>query len=169
MKYILLCIAMLLSAATPATASQQSWIPVGSSDMRWAFFKLYNVTLLTDDGQYESDQFPQALEIVYHRDIDKEDLIRATGDQWQKLGVPEQKIGPWLSRLEGLWPDIRQQDTLRIEVDAQGNNRFLHNGQPIGGIEDREFSISFLSIWLSPQTSRPDIRNKLIGGNAENV
>ena len=169
MKYILICAALVLVAGTPASANQQSWIPVGNSDMRWTFFKLYNVTLLTDDGQYDSGQFPQALEIVYYRNINKEDLLKATADQWQKLGVPDNKITPWLSTLDGLWPDIRQNDSLRIEVDANGDNLFLHNGQPIGGIEDREFSNSFLAIWLSPDTSRPAIRKKLIGGNAENV
>lgn len=168
MKHCIL-IALLLFASTQAAANQQSWIPVGNSDMRWAFFKLYNVTLLTDDGAYQAEDYPQALEIRYYRDIDKEDLVKATADQWQKLGIPGERSRDWLISLGQLWPDIRQHDTLRIEVDANGANRFLHNGKAIGHIDDPEFSLSFLSIWLSPDTSRPDIRKKLVGAQAGNV
>ena len=169
MKYALLSALLLLASGTCVSASQSAWHPVGNSDMRWTFFKLYNVTLLTDDGAYAANDYPQALEIVYYRNIDKDDLIEATADQWRNLGIPDAKIQPWLAELRTLWPDVREKDTLRIEVDASGGNRFLFNGQAIGSIDDSEFSVSFLSIWLSPETSRPDIRKKLVGGQSGNV
>ncbi|MGQ7847142.1 chalcone isomerase family protein [Granulosicoccus sp. 3-233] len=168
MKNLLFSALLLMTIATPISARQQIWVPVGDSDMRWAFFKLYNVTLLTDDGTYASDDYPQALEIVYYRNIDRHDLINATRDQWQQLGIPENRFQPWLATLAELWPDIRKHDTLRLEVDASGANRFLHNGQAIGSVDDPDFSMSFLAIWLSVDTSRPDIRHKLIGGHAGN-
>ena len=168
MKYALLS-ALLLVSGSLVSANQSSWYPVGNTDMRWTFFKLYNVTLLTDDGTYSANDYPQALEIVYYRNIDKEDLIKATADQWRKLGIPNAKMQPWLAELQTLWPDVRENDSLRIEVDASGGNRFLFNDQPICGIDDSEFSVSFLSIWLSPETSRPDIRQKLVGGPSGNV
>lgn len=169
MKYSIIGSLLLLAVSAQSVASPQSWQPVGSSDMSWTFFKLYNITLLTGDGQYDAGTYPQALEIRYYRNIDNEDLVKATADQWRKLGIPESRSRDWLSSLRSLWPDIRENDTLRIEVDVDGSNRFLHNGNDIGGIEDSEFSDSFLAIWLSPDTSRPDIRKKLVGGQSENA
>lgn len=169
MKGAILATLLLLVFSSPSVASQPPWQAVGSGDMRWTFFKLYRVTLLTDDGAYVAEDYPQALEILYYRNIDNDDLVKATADQWQKLGIPDEQSRAWLSSLQSLWPDIRQNDILRIEVDAAGNNRFLHNGQPIGSIDDPEFSTSFLSIWLSPDTTRPDIRKKLVGGQTGDV
>lgn len=169
MKHVLIIAVLLLSASAQATANQQSWKPVGSSDMRWTFFKLYNVTLLTDDGTYDAQDYPQALEIRYYRNIDSDDLVEATADQWQKLGVPEAQSQQWLTSLRTLWPNIRENDILRFEVDATGANRFLHNGNPIGGVDDAEFASSFLSIWLSPDTTQPKIRERLVGNPSGNV
>ena len=36
-------------------------------------------------------------------------------------------------------------------------------GQTLGGIEDPDFGRHFLNIWLSPDTSRPELRLALIG------
>ena len=82
-------------AAGLASATQQSWNQVGSSDMRWTVFKIYNIMLLSKSGEYQPEGYPQALEIRYYRDIDKEDLVKSTGDQWAKLGIPSSKRKLW--------------------------------------------------------------------------
>ena len=41
-------------------------------------------------------------------------------------------------------------------------NYFTYNGKKLGGIADKQFGQSFLAIWLSPKTSRPAIRKRLI-------
>lgn len=165
LKIICLCLTLLPGLSLAET----SWNAVGSSDMRWTVFKLYNITLLTDDGQYRPQEFPQALEIRYYRDIDKDDLVAATDDQWKGLGIPAEQRNAWLPELKTLWPDISKNDKLRFEVDASGSNRFYYNGKPIGSVAGSDFSQAFLAIWLSPDTSRPDLREKLIGGRTGSV
>jgi hypothetical protein len=49
-------------------------------------------------------------------------------------------------------------------LDDQGRSTFFVNGQSIGVIENPEFGRHFLNIWLSPDTSRPELRLALIGG-----
>jgi hypothetical protein len=137
--------------------------------MRWTFFKLYNVTLQTPDGKYTEGAYPQALEIRYYRDIDKDDLVKVTGEQWTKLGVPAERQEEWLPKLLLLWPDIKKNDKLRMEVDSSGANSFFYNGNSIGSIDSKEFSQAFLAIWLSPDTSQPELREKLTAGQSENV
>jgi hypothetical protein len=64
-----------------------------------------------------------------------------------------------------MWPDVREDDVLALEMSASGRSTFLLNGKPLGSIDDPEFGPSFLAIWLSPDTSRPELRRLLIGMN----
>lgn len=169
MKFLLRTLCLCIALSPGIATAQQDWSPVGSSDMSWMVFKLYNITLLTQDGNYSADTLPQALEIRYYRDIDKKDLVKATGEQWEGLGITRQQRDQWLPELLAIWPDIKENDILRFEVDASGNNQFLYNGNPIGGVEGKSFSQAFLDIWLSPDTSRPKLRKKLISGQTGNV
>ena len=36
----------------------------------------------------------------------------------------------------------------------------------LGGVSDSTFGQSFLAIWLSPKTSQPNLRQRLIGANS---
>ena len=51
-----------------------------------------------------------------------------------------------------------------MKLDARSHATFFHNGKRLGTIEDGDFGQRFVDIWLSPDTSRPDIRLALIGG-----
>ncbi|ASJ73782.1 chalcone isomerase family protein [Granulosicoccus antarcticus] len=169
MKLSLRAICVCIALAPGVASAQQSWNAVGSSDMSWMVFKLYNITLLTDNGSYSPKVLPQALEISYYRNIDKEDLVKATDGQWENLGISKAQRNEWLPELLSLWPDIKKKDTLRFEVDTSGSNMFLYNGEPIGGIQSPGFSQAFLDIWLSTKTSRPALRKRLINGQSGNV
>ena len=136
---------------------------VGQAEMRWLMFPLYRVSLKTADGRYQENQYPQMLDILYLRNIDKQDLLSATDNQWNRLGVPLAKRKLWITQLGKLWPTIRKGDRLAFQVNPKGHNYFIYNGQRIGGIADKQFGKSFLDIWLSPKTSQPGIRQRLIG------
>ena len=62
-------------------------------------------------------------------------------------------------------PDVGavQEPGVGFELDDSGAARFFHNGDPLGDIPDEEFGAQFLAIWLSPDTSRPELRAQLIG------
>ena len=157
------CIFWLVAMSLTSTYSFSiDWQPVGSGDMRWTFLKLYRIQLETDTGVHQLQTYPQALEITYYRDIPRSRLIEATRDQWAHIKLNNAAQNQWLSQLEQLWPDIKKGDILRFEVDAKKNNRFIYNGVPIGGIDDKAFSIAFLSIWLSTATSEPTLRQQLV-------
>lgn len=162
MKKLFLACWLAAMPLAPAFAFSVDWKPVGAGDMRWTFFKLYRIQLLTDTGLHRQGVTPQSLEITYYRDIPSSTLVEATGDQWDHLKLSNNASANWLVQLDELWPDVKQGDTLRFEVDAENNNRFLHNGSLIGGIDDTDFSVAFLSIWLSPNTSEPKLRQQLI-------
>jgi len=163
MKYaIILSSLLLLLVSFSASASINNLKTVGQAEMRWLFFPLYQVALKTADGRYQGNRYPQALDILYRRNIAKEDLLTATDNQWQRLRVPEVQRQQWLKQLGTIWPTIKRGDRLGLSVNTDGSNNFIYNGRNIGGVNDKKFGESFLAIWLSPNTSQPSIRQLLI-------
>lgn len=136
---------------------------VGQAQMRWLMFPLYRVSLKTADGRYQENRYPQMIDILYLRSIDKQDLLTATDNEWNRLGISLAKRQLWISQLGKLWPAIKRGDRLAFQVNPGGDNYFVYNGKKIGGIADKQFGRSFLDIWLSPNTSQPAIRQRLIG------
>ena len=61
-----------------------------------------------------------------------------------------------------LFPDVRRGDRLTgVHLPAVGL-RLLHNDQAVGEIRDPDFARAFMSIWLSPRTSEPQLRRQLL-------
>jgi len=145
-----------LNSATANTATSMNDVKaaldklktVGQADMRWLMFPLYRVTLKTPDGRYQPERMP---------------LITATGQQWQRLGVDGATRAKWLKSLRDIWPSVKRGESLTLKVDKAGKGYFLHNGKVIGELKDKQFSRRFLDIWLSPKTSQPGLRQRLIG------
>ncbi|MBR9726586.1 chalcone isomerase family protein [Shewanella intestini] len=158
----------LSSNITSNAASRKpdtSWREVGTGEMAFMWIDIYRATLLTATGQYLNQQLPVALEIEYYRDIDADDLVSATIDQWQHLGLSQQHIDTYSTRLNEAWPDVKEGDRISFKVDAQGYGVFWYNDHVFYQARDVDFSQAFLSIWLSEQTSEPELRAQLIGLN----
>ena len=164
--FLVLMTSSLLTANSYAATSKQiaELKVVGQAEMRWLLFPLYRVTLKTSDGQYQINRYPQMLDILYLRNIDKQDLLAATDGEWKGLGISPAQRKEWIRQLGNLWPSIKRGDRLAFQVDPQGQNYFVYNGKRIGGVADKSFGKAFLSIWLSPKTSRPGIRQRLLSG-----
>ena len=136
---------------------------IGQGTMSWLFFDVYQAVLYSQTGTYVKQDYPQALKIVYKRDIKSDDLVTATAREWQKLAIINEDYQGWLTQLLALWPDIKTGDELIFLVDVDGIGYFYHNNQLLGGIESDNFANAFLSIWLSNNTSEPGLRKQLIG------
>ncbi|WP_282166612.1 chalcone isomerase family protein [Shewanella japonica] len=138
---------------------------VGQADMDLLWFSIYSAKLMSVDGEYQQDQFPLKLEIEYHRDIDAEDLIEATVDQWQHIGIDSEEIVRLQQQIEQAWPDVKEGDRLSFMMHSQDRGQFYFNEQALPIIQEPGFAAAFLDIWLSEQTSRPELRQQLIGAN----
>ena len=68
-----------------------SWRKVGDATLTWGPFTVYTSQLLTPDGSYTGTDSDKALIITYARDIDGDDLLEATRDQWQAQGILQQE------------------------------------------------------------------------------
>jgi hypothetical protein len=148
----------------------QQWPVVGEAKLSWFVFDIYQSRLRTPDGRYlQSQDIPPhslVLEIHYLRDITRQQLLEATDEQWQALNLNQQMRAEWLAELAVVFPDISSGDRLAYKTDGQEGQFYYAVGpdwKPIGVIDDHKLNNAFLSIWLSPDTSYPDLRRDLIG------
>lgn len=173
MRTLILTLLWLIATSPSVYAADWlSWRSVGSATFSWGPFTLYSSQLLTPEGRYDGLNQDQALIITYQRDISGNQLVEATRDQWQALGILEQEpqSETWLSMLQTLWPDVVPGSQLAFVFNHQ-QGQFWYRASaaqkvftPLGSPQPATFSSHFLAIWLSPQTEYPELRQQLIGG-----
>ncbi len=137
---------------------------VGETTFSILFWDLYKSQLMTTSGKYPVDITSEQVlfTINYLADISSDDLISRTVDQWEHLGIPSEQYINYLPKLEAMWPDIKEGDSLSLLID-QGRSVFYFNQQYIGVIKPSIFGQIFLAIWLSENTSEPNLRLELLG------
>jgi hypothetical protein len=149
-----------------------TWRKVGDATLTWGPFTVYTSQLRTPDGHYAGPLQDQALIITYQRDIDREELVEATREQWLALGILQQEpqSDAWLRMLQSLWPSVTPGTQLAFVVNGQRGQFWYrasaaqHGFTPLGAPQSAAFSTRFLAIWLDPRTQYPELRQRLIGG-----
>ena len=159
-----LLIGLLVWVLLPV-ARAQAWELVGEARLTFLFWSVYDSRLYSADGQYREGQRPLRLEIQYLLDVDADDLVARTVEEWQHQQLQHPRQEQWAQRLASIWPDIKEGDVLAIELDSEGVSTFYRNGHVLGVLDDPAFGPQFLAIWLSPDTSRPELRVALMGNN----
>ncbi|WJG20519.1 chalcone isomerase family protein [Vibrio furnissii] len=163
------------SAEVHAKSSAQwtDWPVVGQATLSWFWLDIYASQLRTPDGHYQQDSdvtpHPVALEIRYLRDISREQLLEATQDQWHKLGYDASRSEAWLDALTRMMPNVKAGERLVYVSDGVTGQMYYFTQQGkqrlLGKVADEAMNDAFLSIWLSPKTEYPKLRNQLIGMN----
>ena len=146
--------------------STQRFSLLGETTFSIFFWDLYKSKLMTTSGQYPINLLHDSLlfHIRYLADISRKDLIKRTVEQWQHLGFEQTDYQHYLADLNRLWPDIKAGDSLALFV-RQNHSSFYFNNKFLGDINDPRFGQVFIDIWLSEQTSQPELRRALLGIN----
>ena len=163
---VLLLVCMLQTVnAQPLKINGASYNQVGKATFSVLWFDIYQSELFTPSGKYDKDEKNFVFRISYLKPISSEELIERTVEQWQHIQYPKEWYEKFLPRLKTLWPDIKAGDQLMM-VTSENQSEFIYNGQSIGAIEDKQFGHLFIDIWLSPKTSQPKLRQRLLGDYA---
>ncbi len=149
-----------LLAAVPSAQS------AGAGRLRVWGFDVYDARLWVAPGFRQGDfaRHAFALEIDYLRDLSAADIARRSIDQMRRVGSFHSQGERWQAQLEAALPDVRRGDRLTGIYRPGRGATFLHNGRASGEIADTQFAALFFGIWLSPQTSEPALREKLLAG-----
>ena len=136
---------------------------VGEARMRVLFWDVYDARLLAPQGDYPDGQ-PFALALTYLRELDGEKIAARSIEEMRKQGIgDEAALARWYERLRGIIPDVAERDEIVGLATADGSTRFYLDGEPIGRVDDADFTRAFFSIWLGEATSEPRLRDQLLG------
>ena len=136
---------------------------VGTSTLRVMLFNVFDSALYTESGSWDDPEGSFRLTLTYKRSLKARWLVRSTGEEWAHLGIEGDRTEYWKEQLAEMWPDVSKGDSITLDVDAQGVSYFFYNQNEIGAITDPDFGPLFAAIWLSPDTSQPKHRERLLG------
>ncbi len=137
--------------------------PYGEGHMNFLFINAYNARLWTDALRWTMDQ-PFAMEITYGLSFDTDDLVERTFKEMKTVdpglsGAETARLTPELNKV---YPPVKKGDRLTALYVPGQPVMFSHNGALTGSIAGDGFARDFFGIWLSPNTSAPSLRDKLL-------
>ncbi len=150
----------------PEAAEISNARSVGAARLTVWGFQVYDARLWAPP-EFSADNYERrsfALEITYLRSFDNGAIAERSLKEMRGIGnISEQQSVRWLGQMRKIFPDIAKGDRL-VGVHKPGEGAvFSLNGKPVGEIRDPEFGRLFFGIWLSPQTSAPELRRELLG------
>lgn len=150
-------------AKPPELASHiKTEIPYGAATLRKIGFRVYDATLWTDLPTW-SMQKKFALTLVYGINITGESLAERSITEINRTGKLDPAVEKsLLAELSALFPNVKSGDRITALYLPTKGTVFFHNGKKIGTLADGNSSKRFLGIWLSPETSEPQMRQKLL-------
>ncbi|MEM1191259.1 MAG: chalcone isomerase family protein [Pseudomonadota bacterium] len=166
-----LMVALVVAFQVPssiAAADELALKKVGEARLRVFLWSIYNSRLYTPTGSYREGDRPLRLDIEYLINVRRAALVERTGDEWDAMGRSHPQQEAWLTRLTELWPDIFKKDVLSVVLDDANRSTFYHNGEQLGRIDDPDFGPQFVDIWLSEDSTRPELREALLGDSDAN-
>lgn len=157
------------SDALPPQVARSALAPIefrGEGDLRWFGILAYRARLWTPSGAvtHPLANGPLAFEIRYARSFRHDQLASRSIDEMKHIAAgSEAQHAQWLAAMMNIFRDVDEGDCLLGISMPNGATRFYYNSAPIGTVDDPDFGRAFFGIWLSPSTSQPALRKKLIG------
>jgi hypothetical protein len=151
--------AMILAAAV----NLSSMNVVGKGNFSVLFWDGYDVTLYSGSENYDPNQ-EFALKLDYNMDFTGEEIAERSIKEMQAI----EKISPemadkWLAEMTKIFPDVDENSSITGVYKPNYGAVFYSDGTKIGEVKDTDFARRFFDIWLSPKTSEPKLRKKLLG------
>lgn len=157
-------------AAPPGFIAEQLIRPalIGEGLFRWFGFRVYSARLWASNGQIDSaapTRSPIALQLTYARPLKGKDIAQRSAEEIRALKLTDEKtLSQWQDQMSGIFPDVREGDSLTGITDSEGATHFFLNGNLLSRVNDPAFTAAFFAIWLNINTSAPGLREKLLAG-----
>ena len=144
----------------------QTPILIGKGKYTYWGFDVYVASLWASDSNVDAEQWQTqriALELNYLRDFKGIDIAKSSIDEIHAQSpLPKSKATLWLKTLEDIFPNTNKGQTLVGIYIPNVGAQFLYETALIGEIKDLELAKRFFDIWLSQQTSAPQLRKRLL-------
>lgn len=160
---------MLIFTGFPATAVDgwRAELPnlklVGSGKLKVFFMDIYKLRLYSANGRYSSeDNF--VLEFEYLKPVSKNTIVDASISELSKLydvTVEQKKL--WRQILNRGITDMIAGETAAVIFFKTGKIKFYSLGRLQASFDAPKFKKYFASIWLGKRSSRPKLKQQLLG------
>lgn len=152
-------------ASGPAAAPLAGARVVGQGTLRFLGFDIYRARLWVRPG-FDAEHYgahPLALELTYQRHFTAEAIAKRSIEEMRRVGsFSAPQATRWQQALQAALPDVKPGDRLLGVYQPGVGAVFRMGGRQVGEVADAEFARLFFGIWLSPQTSEPQLRQALI-------
>ncbi|TDL93740.1 hypothetical protein EBP26_15365 [Stutzerimonas stutzeri ATCC 17588 = LMG 11199] len=163
----LLCTLWLLPSV--ALASWREVLPdarlVGEGQLRFFGFRIYDARLWSPTSPLRP-QTPFALELTYHRAISRDDFVRTSLEEIQRLAgatLDSRQLRQWRVEMQQAFVDVTPGERITgVYLPGQGC-RFYVNDRLHHEVTDPLFAEAFFAIWLDPRSRDQKLRRNLLG------
>lgn len=139
------------------------WEKINDVDYTWGPFKIYNISLFTETGEYKNTERPVMLTLKYSKPVDGRDFAISVAKSWANLGIRLPAQDEVIDRLRKILPDLKPDDSLSY-IALADRGYFVLNDQVIEQDFNTEFNDAMLAIWLDPKV---EFSYKLIAKKVE--
>lgn len=162
--------ALAVLAATPVAAAPREIAdtihaakPYGKGAVSFLFMTAYDATLWTDAAHWSMD-LCFALTLHYGMGFSTAELVERTMTEMAHVAphLDAATQARYRAMLPKLFPSVKSGDTITALHTPGQPTKFYHNGALVGQSDDAAFAAPFFAIWLSPATSDPGLRRKLL-------
>lgn len=152
-----------------ATADWRDSLPrarlVGEGELRYFGFRIYDARLWSQQLPLHA-QAPFALELTYHRAIRRDDFVRTSLEEVQRLAskpIDAEQLRRWRAHMEQAFVDVQAGDKITgVSLPGRGC-RFYVNDRLQHQVDDPAFAEAFFAIWLDPRSRDQKLRRNLLG------
>lgn len=137
----------------------------GQATLRVLGLRVYDARLFVTPKGLDPRRIDQAfaLDLRYARAFSGQDIARRSREEMRRLDRgSEAERARWQARLAELLPDVAEGEHLSAVHRPGAGTLFLHNGRPLGEVEDPAFAPAFFAIWLHPDSRAPALREALL-------
>ncbi len=138
--------------------AQANWQKINDVDYVWGPFKIYNISLFSETGDYVESTRPLMLTLKYAKPVDGRDFAISLARSWSNLGITLKDQDDVVDRLRKILPNIKKDDVLSY-IALEDKGYFVLNDTVIPEEFNKEFSDAVVAVWLDP---RVEIGRKLI-------
>jgi len=154
----------LLLLFTNISYAQEVVLPnnlIGKANFSYLFWDVYKIELYANDKSLNDEL---ALKLTYKRKLYGDKIAQRSIDEISKQNCGDKEnYNNWLTKMKAIFPDVKKGDTLTGIKEKLGTTTFYKNKTKIGQFKNKTLSNCFFNIWLSPNTTEPKLRKKLLG------
>lgn len=154
-----------LSLALLSNPLFAQWKKINDLDYTWGPFKIYNISLFTENGEYTPESRPLMLTLKYDKPVDGRDFAISIARAWSNLGISLKDKDNAIERLRKTLPDLKEEDSLSY-IALPDKGYFVLNDQVIPEEFYGEVNNAIVAIWLDPKV---DISQALTTKKRPNV